>query len=67
MATAGGKRTGPAALARMVPLIDLRVLGDPPGEVDHFARNKQGLHVPVSSLSYQDQVDAFHAKRFRGW
>lgn len=38
-----------------------------PSSVDFFARNAQGLHVPITTMSYEDQRAARAAKVRRGW
>lgn len=55
-----GNKNGipPAQLEPWVPYVDLVVVGEIGGECDFFARNAAGVHVPASTLSWQDQLNA---------
>lgn len=51
-------------MMRLPPFVDLIVLGE--GEkVDFYARNPQGLHVPISALSVQQRHWAYAAWNVR--
>lgn len=61
-----GSRAHPMALKQNVGYVDLIVLGKGE-EVDYFARNAQGFHVPITTMEYKHQVAAYVMKLQRGW